>query len=67
MILGLSKKNLKANSKIRLLEALCNLVVSICAKFEGCAAKIVGEVGFLRVTGFSKKALLSNFASQPPV
>ena len=34
---------------------LCNSVASVCAKFEGCAAKTVGGVGFLRVTGFSKK------------
>ena len=54
-------------SKIGLLEDLCNLVVSVCAKFEGCAAKTVGGVGFLRVTGFSKKALLPNFASRLPV
>ena len=33
----------------------CNLIVSACAKFEECAAKTVGGVGFLRVTGFSKK------------
>ena len=32
-------------SKIELLEDLCNLVDSVCAKFEGCAAKTV-EVGF---------------------
>ena len=44
-----------------------NLVVSVCAKFEECAAKTVGGVGFLRVTGFSKKALLPNFASRLPV
>ena len=29
--------------------------MSVCAKFEGCAAKTVGGVGFLRLTGFSKK------------
>ena len=28
--------------------------MSVCAKFEGCASKTVGAVGFLRVTGFSK-------------
>ena len=56
-----------ANSKIRLLEALFNLVVSICAKFGGCAAKTEEGVGFLRVPGFSKKSLLPNFASQLPV
>ena len=33
-------------SKIRLLEAICNLVVSVCAKFEECATKTVGGVGF---------------------
>ena len=27
----------------------------VYAKFEGCAAKTVEGVGFLRVTGFSKK------------
>ena len=49
-------KNLwEANSKIRLLEDLHNLVVSIRGKFEGCAAKTVGGVAFLRVTGLSKK------------
>ena len=31
---------------IRLLEALCNLVVSVCAKIEECAARTVGRVGF---------------------
>ena len=36
----------EGNSKIRLLEALCNLVVSVCAKFEECATKTVGGVGF---------------------
>ena len=25
----------------------CNLVLSVCAKFEECAAKTVGGVGFL--------------------
>ena len=29
--------------------------MSVCAKFEGCVSKTVGGVGFLRVTGFSKK------------
>ena len=46
---------MEKNSKIRLLKDLCSLVVSVPAKFEGCAAKNVGGVGFLRVTGFSKK------------
>ena len=41
--------------------------MSVCAKFEGCAAKTVGVVGVLRVTGFSKKALLPNFVSGLPV
>ena len=50
-----------------LLEDLCNSVVSICAKFEGCAAKPVERVGFLRVTVFFKKVLLLNFASRLPV
>ena len=50
------RKIREANSKFRILEDLCNLVASVCAKFEGCAAKTVGEVGFLRVTVF-KKAL----------
>ena len=67
LTLGRSKKILEANSKIRLLEDLYNLVVSVCAKFEGCNAKSVGGVGFLRVTSFSKKALLPKFASQLPV
>ena len=65
MTLGHSKKKFwKANSKIQLSEALCDLVVSVCAKFEGCAAKTVKEVRFFRVTGFSKIALLPNFASR---
>ena len=42
-------------SKIRLLEALCHLVVSIFSKFEGCAAKTVGGIGLLRVMFFLKK------------
>ena len=41
--------------------------MSVCGKFEGCAAKTVGGVGFLRVTVFLKKALLPNFTSQLPV
>ena len=48
-------------------EAHCSLVVSVCAKFGGCAAKTEEEVGFLRGPGFSKKSLLPNFASQLPV
>ena len=35
-----------------LLEDLCKLLVSVS---EGCAAKTVGGVGFLRVPDFSKK------------
>ena len=31
----------------RLLEDLFNLVVSVCAKFEGVPAKTIGGVGFL--------------------
>ena len=53
MTLGRSKKNLGGNSKIRLLEALSNLVVSVCANFEECAEKPVGGVGFLMKTYFS--------------
>ena len=48
LTLGRSKKNWEANSKIRLQEDLYNLVFSFCAKFEGCAAKTVGGVGFAR-------------------
>ena len=33
--------------------ALSNLVVSVCAKFEECAAKTVGGVGFLMKAYFS--------------
>ena len=29
--------------------------MSFCAEFDRCDAKTVGGVGFLRVTGFSKK------------
>ena len=47
------KKFWEANSKIRLLEVLCNLVVSVCAKFEECAAKTVRGVGFLTKAYFS--------------
>ena len=49
------KKNWEPNLNIGLLEDLCNLVVGVCAKFEGCAANTVGEVEFFKVTGFSKK------------
>ena len=38
--------------------------MSVCAKFEGCAAKTVGEVGFLRVRDFLNKEKLPNFASR---
>ena len=41
--------------------------MSACAKFEGCAVKTVGGLGFLSVTDFSKKALFPNFASGLPV
>ena len=37
--------------------------MSVCAKFEGCAAKTVGGIGFLKVTGFLKKTLLPILAS----
>ena len=37
---------------------LHNLVVSVCAKFEGCAAKTVGEVGFLPKAHFFAVAVL---------
>ena len=39
----------------------------VCAKFEGWAGKTVGGVGFLKLKGFSKTALLPNFASRLPV
>ena len=55
------KKIWGPNSKIGLLEDLSNLVVSIPAKFEGCAAKIVGGVGFFSVTGFFQKSTIANF------
>ena len=42
---GCYKKIWEATQKIW----LCSLVVSVCAKFEDCAAKTVGGVGFLRV------------------
>ena len=42
---------------MRLLEDLSYLVVSVPAKFEGCAVKIVAGVGFFSVTGFFEKAL----------
>ena len=67
MTFGCSKKNWEASLKIWLLEDLRNLVGNARAKFEGCAAKTVGGVGFLRVTRFSRKLLLPNFASQLPV
>ena len=41
-------------SKIRLLKALCNLIVSVRANFEECAAKTVGGVGFLMKAYFSR-------------
>ena len=44
-----------ANSKIWLLEDLCNLVPSVPSNFEACAARILGEVGIFRITDFSKK------------
>ena len=40
-------------SKIGLVEALFNLVVSVCVSFEECAAKTVGGVGFLTKAYFS--------------
>ena len=39
--------------KIRLLEALCNSVVSVCAKFEECFANFVEGVRFLMKAFFS--------------
>ena len=47
------KKISESNSRIWLLEDLCNIVVSVCAKFEECAAKTVGGVGFLMKAYFS--------------
>ena len=41
--------------KIQLLENLCILILSVYAKFEGCAANTVGGAGLLRVTGFFQK------------
>ena len=49
MAFGCSKKIWERNSKIRLLEDLRNLVVSVPAKLEGSYAKIVGVVGFCSV------------------
>ena len=40
--------------------------MSACAKFEGCAGKTVGGIGFLKETGFpkkKKKTLLPIFTS----
>ena len=52
---------MEENWKTGLLEDLCNLVVSVCAKFEGCAVKTVGGVWLLRVTGFfARRGLISN-------
>ena len=39
-------------------EALCNLFLSVCAKFERCAAKTVGGVGFLAKAYFFAVAVL---------
>ena len=46
-------------SKIRLLEALCNLVVRVYAKFEECAAETVGGTGFLMKAYLSGALLVS--------
>ena len=40
--------------------------MSVCAKFEGCAAKTIGEVGFLRVTVFFKKSTIAKFRLTVP-
>ena len=61
MIWVVLKKNLGGKFKNSISEDLHNLVVSICAKFEGLSAKTVGEVGFLRVAGFSKKITIAKF------
>ena len=37
---GCTKIFWDANLKIRFLEDFCNLVLSVCANFEGCAAKL---------------------------
>ena len=50
------KKIREVNLKMRLLKDLGNLVVSSSVKFEGCAPKIVGGVGFFRVTVVFKKS-----------
>ena len=57
----------EANSKTRLLDDLCNLVVSVCAKLEGYAAKTLGGSRIFKDNGFFKKALLPNFVSRLPV
>ena len=49
---------LAANSKLLLLEDLCNLAVRACAKLEGSASKTVGGVGFLMVF---KKSTIAKF------
>ena len=60
------KKVWETNSNIRLIEVLCNLVVSFCAKFVGCATKTVGEVGFLVKAYFFAITVLVNPCSRLP-
>ena len=40
--------------------------MSVSAKFEGYASKIVGWGGFFSVNGLNKKALLPIFAARSP-
>ena len=55
LLLFVIKNFREGNFKIWHLEDLYNSFVSVCAKFEKCAAKAVEGVGFLRVKDFSKK------------
>ena len=37
------------------------MVASVCAKFEACAAKTAGRVGFIKGNGFFKKSTIAKF------
>ena len=60
----------EANSKIQILEVFCNKVVSVPAKYEPCAAEIVGEVGsvmyFLKSTNTSFRFMFASLMIPTP-
>ena len=58
-IFGWAKKNWEANSEVLLLVGLCKLVISVCAKFEGYAAKTPRGVEFFSTIANFRRTVAS--------